>query len=134
MFTDLITASKALLGAAGLLRQLQKDKAKKLADVFERLSALLAEIVQRKATGDSFVDLCSELTVYADDIEALGQGVATQEKLHEISAALERAMASRALLHAAHNPESDAYSEQVNSLLEASGTFRALALMTKPAE
>lgn len=134
MFSDLIAASKALLGAAGLLRQMQKDKAKKLSLVFERLSSLLAEIVQRKATGDTFVDLCSELQVYAEEIEALGKGVATQAELHEISEALERAMNSRDLLHAAHNPESDAYTEQVSSLLEVSGTFRALALVSKPAE
>src|SRR5262245_15973947 len=127
MIQGLIDACKALITAAGTLQKLGDERRAKLASYFEAISKVLFTIIERKNKGEKSVDVCAELSVYAEKLQEVGQSTLSMAELDRLSQELETAQHSRAMLFFTEFPVQHSYNEYLDQLNEAAGMFRGLA-------
>jgi len=127
MFVGLLEASKALLSAASTLSKLGDDRRTKLATHFDAIAKVLTSILERKSKGEKSVDLCTEVQVYADKIRELSRSTVSEADLERLSAALEQAQYSRAMMYYVNSPTADYYEAYIDQLNETAGLLRGLA-------
>jgi hypothetical protein len=127
MFSGLIEAAKALMGAAGTLQRLGDERRAKLASYFDAIAAALAGIVERRRRGEKARDLCSELRVYADGISEVAGTTLSESEVNRLVVELNRAQHSRTMMFIAQMPDDQFYEIYAGHIEEAAGSFRGLA-------
>ena len=127
MFTSLIEAAKALIGAAGTLQKLGDDRRSKLASYFDAINVVLLGIVDRKLRKEKAHDLCAELGVYAGKIREVAATTLADDEITRLADELTRAEQSRAMMFMTELPNDKAYENYAEQLAEAAGVFRGLA-------
>jgi hypothetical protein len=122
----LLDAAKALVSAATSLQKLGEERRAKVAAYFDAISRVLSEIPERKRKNESFVDLCSELHVYADKLDKMASREVSPVELVNLVETLQNAESVRGGLSL--DIAEQTYGRHVSTLQEAAGLFRGLAV------
>ena len=131
MFEALLSAVKLAGSSLQWMLQLNNEKRKNLAALFDRISANLESFAKSRDDQGQSRNLCMELRVYVPEIKNIAQGMLESTQLESMAFELENACAAWAAHSASVGQDSERGGDDLFEIQSAAGHFRGLAALVR---
>lgn len=131
MFELLIEAAKGLIGSAGLLNKLGKERRTNLATYFDEIGKVMREFVDIVESGKEPPPLCKKLKQLAKDIRVVAGRTLKSKEIDDLVDELKNACENwqKVARRDAHGNIS--YKDHLTELLSTAGSFEGAAIVLR---